>query len=195
VFSAIAREEAKIQAGDGAHLSTQTTLDRGEAIAGGGLVFCATCRQKFAVLEVLHGKGKTGDRVLEYGLVEKTEGFPLPEVQEPIPGGAKIILLMRDKEAVLKALPDTPENRKAVQTVLSEQKGKQVEPGPDAADHKAADVLLIAGWLTGKDSAQAFAKPFGDSRCVPDGQDALLHTDIPAVKPPAGMKGLNYEMA
>jgi uncharacterized protein (TIGR03066 family) len=193
VLAAVAKDKAEIQSRHAAHLSTQTTLAKGEVIEGGGSVFFARCRQKFQVLEILHGNGKPGDRVLEYGFVEKTEGFPLPAVQEPIPPGAKCVLLMGDKGNILQALPDTQENRKAVRTVLPEQKRKEVEPDPPAPAHKASDVALIANWVCGNDPAKAFAKPFGDSKCLTDGKDPLLYTDIPGVKTPAGMKAVNYE--
>jgi hypothetical protein len=195
VLAAVAREKAEIHSRSAAHLSTQMTLAKGEVIEGGGYVFYAQCRQKFQVVEILHGKSKPGDRVLEYGFVEKTEGFPLPAVQEPIPAGVKLILLLGEKGNILKALPDTQENRKAVRTVLSQPKGKTVEAVPPALAHKAADVELIANWLCGNDPGKVFAKPFGDSKCLIDSKDPLLYTDISGVKAPAGMKAVNYEFA
>jgi len=66
---------------------------------------------------------------------------------------------------------------------------------PPAPAHKASDVALIANWLCGNDPVKAFTKPFGDSKCLADGKDPLLYTDIPGVKPPAGMKAVNYEFA
>lgn len=195
VLAAVAKEKVEILSRNAAHLSTQTTLGKGEVIEGGGYVFFARCRQKFQVLEILHGNGKLGDIILEYGIVEKTEGFPLPAVQEPIPPGVKFLLLMGEKGNILKALPATQENRKAVRTVLSEPKEKKVEPDLPASAHEASDVVLIANWVCGNDPAKAFTKPFGDSKCLSDGKDPLLYTDIPDVKPPAGMKAVNYEFA
>jgi hypothetical protein len=65
---------------------------------------------------------------------------------------------------------------------------------PSAAPaHQAADVVLIANWLCGNDPAKAFAKPFGDSKCLTASKDSLLYTDIPGVKTPASMKAVNYE--
>jgi hypothetical protein len=127
VVVAVARHKAEIHGRRAAHLSTQTTVGKGEVIEGGGYVFYAQCRQKFQVLEILRGQGKPGDRVLEYSFLEKTEGFPLPPVQEPIPAGEKLILLLGKKGNFLKALLDTEENRKAVLT-LSEPKKKEAEP-------------------------------------------------------------------
>ena len=190
VLAAVAKKKAEIQSRHAAHLSTQRTLDQGEVVVGGGYVVFAQCRQRFQVLEVLRGDGKPGDRVLEYGFVEKTEGFPLPGIQEPIPAGAKVILLIGEKGDVLKALPDTQENRKAVRHVLPERKRKESEP---ASAPRTSDVVLIADWLCGKDPVKAFAKPFGDSKCLTDAREPLLYTDIPGVKTPAGMKAVNYE--
>jgi uncharacterized protein (TIGR03066 family) len=191
VLVAVAREKAEIQSRQAAHLSTQRTSGEGEVIEGGGYVFFAQCRQRFQVAEILHGHGKPGDRVLEYGFVEKTEGFPLPPVQGPIPAGVKLILLIGEKGSILKALPDTQENRKAVLTVLSEQKGEEVKPAPA---HKPSDVVLIANWVCGNDPDKAFAKPFGDRKFPTDAKDPLLYTDISEVKAPAGMKAVDYEV-
>jgi uncharacterized protein (TIGR03066 family) len=127
VVVAVAKDKAEIQSRQATHVTTQTTLGKGEVIEGGGYVFFAQCRQKFQVVEILRGQGKPGDRVLEYTYVEKTEGFPLPPVQEPIPADVQLILLMGEKGNILKALPDTQESRRAVLTVLPEQKGKEVE--------------------------------------------------------------------
>src|SRR5262249_53602063 len=97
VVVAVGTDMAEIQSRQAAHLSTQTTVGKGEVIEGGGYVFYAQCRQKFQVLEILRGQGKPGDRVLEYSFVEKTEGFPLPPVQEPFPADVKLILLIGEK--------------------------------------------------------------------------------------------------
>lgn len=122
VVVAVARDEAEIHGRHAAHLSTQTTVGKGELIEGGGYVFYAQCRQKFQVLEILHGQVKPGDLPLEYSIVEKTDGFPLPPVQEPIPAGVKLILLTGKKGTILKAIPESQENRKAVLAILSEPK-------------------------------------------------------------------------
>jgi hypothetical protein len=124
VLVAVAKEKAEIHTRRAAHLSTQTAIAKGDVIEGGGFVFYAECRQRFHVTEILHGPGKVGDRVLAYSFVEKTEGFPLPAVQEPIPVAVSLIILLGEKGNLLKALPDTEEHRKAVLTVLSQQKGK-----------------------------------------------------------------------
>jgi hypothetical protein len=62
-----------------------------------------------------------------------------------------------------------------------------------APTHKGSDVELIANWVYGKDSAKAFAQPFGDSKFLTDSKDPLLYTDISGVEPPTGMKAVNYE--
>jgi uncharacterized protein (TIGR03066 family) len=188
VVAAVARDKAEIQSRHAAHMSTQTTVGKGEVIEGGGYVFFAECRQRFQVVAILQGHGKPGDRVLEYGFVEKTEGFPLPPVQEPIPAGVKLILLLGEKGNLLKALPDSQQNRKAVLAVLSEQKGKE---GKSAPAHKPSDVVLIANWVCGNDPDKAFAKSFGDSMWVGVfGSDADLAKavrkaiDEPPLEPP-----------
>jgi hypothetical protein len=196
VLAAIAKDKAEIQSRHAAHRSTQTTLGKGEVIEGGGYVFSARCRQTFHVREVLHGKDRQdrpGDQVLEYGFVEKTEGFPLPAIEKSIPAGAEALLLVGEKGHVLRALPDTPENRKILRTVLSKRKGEKAEPEASAPTHKASDVMLIANWLCGNDPDKAFARPFGDSKCLTDSKDPLLYTDIADVKTPAGLKTVNYE--
>jgi hypothetical protein len=189
VVVAVARDKPDIHSRRAAHLSTQTTLGKGEVIEGGGDVFYAECRQKFQVLEILRGQGKTGDRVLEYSFLEKEDGFPLPPVQEPFSADVRLILLIGEKAKILKALPDTQENRKAVLTAVSEQKGKKVT----APAHKASDVELIANWVCGNDPDKAFAKPFGDSRSVTDAKEPLLYTDVAEVKALAGLRAVPYE--
>ena len=78
----------------------------------------------------------------------------------------------------------------AAAVVLAED---QKPADPVATIHRAADVELIADWLCGNDPAQAFAKPFGDSKILADSKDPLLYTDISGVATPAGMKAVNYE--
>jgi len=122
VVAAVAKGNVAVRDRHAAHLSTATSLGRGEMIRGGGIVIYADCRQKFQVADVLRGKGEAGERVLEYTFVEKAQGFPLPAPENPVPGGAKVILVLGEKGAVLKALPDTPENRKAVLAALDSKK-------------------------------------------------------------------------
>jgi hypothetical protein len=119
VIAGIARGKADVLTRSAAHLSTSMSVGKGEVIKGGGVVIFAHCRQKFQALDVLHGKGKAGDRTLEYEFLEKARGFPLPAPAQAIPDGAKAILLLNEKGGLLKALPDTPENRKAVRDALT----------------------------------------------------------------------------
>jgi hypothetical protein len=119
VVAAVAKGNAEVRTRTAARMSTATTLRNGQVIRGGGMVTFAHCRQKFQVREVLHGKGEAGDCALEYGFVEKAQGFPLPAPGQPIPDGAKVILLLGEKGTVLKALPDNPENRRAVRDAFA----------------------------------------------------------------------------
>jgi hypothetical protein len=59
--------------------------------------------------------------------------------------------------------------------------------------YKASDAELIANWVCGKDTGQAFDHPFGDSRFLAERNGPLLYTDIPGVAPPAVLKTVNYE--
>ena len=93
-------------------------LGDGKVVRGGGMTTSAHCRQKFQVLDVLHGKGEAEDRELEYAFVEKAQGFPLPAQERPVPDGAKVILLVDEKGNLLKSMPDTPENRKVVRAAF-----------------------------------------------------------------------------
>jgi hypothetical protein len=106
-----------------AHLSTQTSRADGTVLSGGGMVFYAHGRQKFDVADYLHGKGKVEERTIEIDYVERAQGFPLPSPKTPIPNGLKVLLLLDEKGGYVKALPDTPENRKAVAAAL--KKGKK----------------------------------------------------------------------
>lgn len=124
VLVAVAKGEAEIKSRSAAHLSTRMSVGRGETIAGGGYVFYAQLRQPFRVLEVLHGKGKAGDRILEYDIVQKTVGFPLPARQESIPAGAKVIVLLDKEGNLVKALAETQESRKAIRAIWPEVKQK-----------------------------------------------------------------------
>jgi hypothetical protein len=62
-------------------------------------------------------------------------------------------------------------------------------------DDEAADVRLIANWLCGNDPDKAFVDPFGDRSYLVESKEPLLYTDIPGVKPPSGLKVVNYELA
>ena len=99
----------------------------GEVIEGGGTVTYAYCRQKFAEREVLHGDTKAEDGVLEYGYVEKSDAFPGAREEKAIPSDARILLLLGKEGKIMKALPNTKENRDAVQSALARNKEKQKE--------------------------------------------------------------------
>jgi hypothetical protein len=121
VVVGVAKGKVEVVERHAAHLSTGMATGKGEVIRGGGIVFYADCRQKFEVTDVLHGKAKAEERVLTYTIVEKAEGFPLPSPEQALPDGAKAILLLREDGSLVKALPDTPENRKLVRAALEKK--------------------------------------------------------------------------
>ena len=99
-------------------------------------VACAYCRQKFQDMELLHGKASLEDRVLEYGYVEE-DTFPVPRNEKAIPPNAKVILWLGKDGGIVKALPNTKENREAVRLALSqaEEKAKKAaQPGTPHAE-------------------------------------------------------------
>jgi hypothetical protein len=121
VLVGVATGKAEVHDRSGAHLSTATSLGDGTVIRGGGIITYAHCRQKFQVLDILRGEGEAGGRVLEYTIVEKAVGFPLPAPEGMIPDRAKVILVLDAKGNVLKALRDTADNRKAVREAFPRQ--------------------------------------------------------------------------
>jgi hypothetical protein len=64
---------------------------------------------------------------------------------------------------------------------------------PPAPAHKASDMELIANWVCGRDPGKAFSDPFGDRELLAGQKDTLLYTDLSGVRPPDGMKAVNYE--
>jgi len=97
----------------------------GGVIRGGGTVTYAYCRQTFANMELLHGDAKVEERVLEYGYVEKSDAFPGPRGENVIPSDTKVILLLGKDGKIMKALPDTKDNRESVQLAVSRHHEKQ----------------------------------------------------------------------
>src|SRR5262245_17327631 len=72
VVRAVAASEPAVTDRHAAHMST-----RMGKIEGGGMVFSASCQQKFSVSQVLAGAGKAGERGIAYSFIESTLGFPL----------------------------------------------------------------------------------------------------------------------
>jgi hypothetical protein len=81
----------------------------------------AECRQSFAISEVLAGSISKGKLDLAYAFNEEAEGSPSPPQEVAIPIKARVIILLGADRRILKAMPDTPENRKAVQTALDDR--------------------------------------------------------------------------
>ena len=108
-------DEAKITKRDRCHMSTYME----EVGHGGGYVTFARCSQRFSVAEVLTGRGRLGELPIEYGYVEKAEGGPLPSEASPIPKGARVVLALGVSSVLLKAIPDTDENRRSIEQLVN----------------------------------------------------------------------------
>jgi hypothetical protein len=120
LWAATAEGPAKFGKSYSAHISTQMSLgDR--VIRGGGFTTSTECRQEFQIIEVVHGKAKLEKRVVDY-VVMQSRAFPGPASTQPIPAGAKALLLFGASGQFLKAIEDNPENRKAVRAALSRSK-------------------------------------------------------------------------
>ena len=113
VVVALSTNQAAISNRTVSHISTTMNLG-GETIAGGGYVTHARCRQEFRVLELLHGKKPSDNIALEYGFVEKSDAFPGPRTQSPIPVNEKVILILGETNSLLKVLPDTAQSRRRI---------------------------------------------------------------------------------
>lgn len=67
-------------------------------------------------------------------------------------------------------------------------------PDQPVADQAAADVSLIAAWLTGSDvAAGAVERPFGDAKWLTDAKDAICYTDVERVTLPRGLRRVPYD--
>jgi hypothetical protein len=119
VLRAVAASEPAIIDRHAAHMST-----RMGKIEGGGIVFSASCKQKFAVSRVLAGAGKAGEREISYSFIERTEGFPLPRPRRPVAKGQKVVLVLGVDGGLVKVLPDTDENRKEIEAVTKHIKAR-----------------------------------------------------------------------
>jgi hypothetical protein len=117
ILSCRAKKDAEIVKRHTVDESTAMDMGDGEVFRGGGLVRFAHCRQIFQTDKVFYGKSKVGDRVLEYSYVEMSEAFPMEG--KAIPKNAKVIVVLDNEDRIIKALPDTEENRKAVALALS----------------------------------------------------------------------------
>src|SRR5262245_20664874 len=109
VLRAVAASAPTIIDRHAAHMST-----RMGDIQGGGMVFSATCKQKFSVSQVLAGAGKVGERDISYSFIQRTQGFPLPLPRRPVAKDEKVVLVLGVDGALVKVLADTDENRKEI---------------------------------------------------------------------------------
>jgi hypothetical protein len=120
VVAATATGPVKLGKSYSAHISTQMNIgDR--VIRGGGFTTTTECRQEFQVTEVLQGKARLEKREVDYSIMD-SRAFPGPASTRPIPAAAKAILLFGKNADLLKAIEDTPENRRAVKDALSPKK-------------------------------------------------------------------------
>lgn len=67
-------------------------------------------------------------------------------------------------------------------------------PTTAPATNPAADVSLIAAWLTGSDAAAGtFSRPFGDAPWLTKAKDAILYTDVGGVTVPQCLRAVPYD--
>jgi len=67
-------------------------------------------------------------------------------------------------------------------------------PTTAPATNPAADVSLIAAWLTGSDTAaDTFGRPFGDAAWLTKAKDAILYTDVVGVTVPQCLRAVPYD--
>ena len=146
VLRAIAESKPATIKRSAAHMSTGMGK-----IKGGGMVFWATCKQKFSVSQVLAGAGKVGEREISYTFIERIMGFPLPGPERPVAKGDKVVLVLGVDGSLVKVLPDTDENPKEIEAVI-----KYIKARPPAA----LALLKAVGWFTLKIE---YHGPKGDS--------------------------------
>jgi len=119
VLRAVAAAEPAIVARHSAHMST-----RMGKIAGGGMVFSATCKQKFSVSQVLAGDGKAGERDVASSFIQRAQDFPLPRPTRPVAKGENVVLVLGVDSSLVKVIPDTDENRKQIEVITKYVKGR-----------------------------------------------------------------------
>lgn len=119
VVRAVAASGPAITDRHAAHLST-----RMGQIEGGGMVFSASCKQKFSVSQVLAGAGKAGERGITYSFIESAVGFPLPRPSRPVAKGEKVVLVLSADGSLVKVITDTDENRKEIEAVTEYVKAR-----------------------------------------------------------------------
>src|SRR5262245_11349407 len=108
VVGAVAASEPAITDRHATHRST-----RMGKIEGGGMVFSASCKQKFAVSQVLAGAGKARELEIAYSFLERAQGFPLPRPTRPVAKGEKVVLVLDVDGRLVKVLPDPAGSREA----------------------------------------------------------------------------------
>jgi hypothetical protein len=134
VVRAVAVSEPAIIDRHAAHMST-----RMGKIQGGGMVYWASCKQKFSVSQVMAGGGTTGDREVAYAFIQRTQGFPLPRPTRPVAKGDQVVLVLGVDGSLVEVIPDTDENREQIKVI-----SKYIEVRPPAAQA----LLKVMGLFT-----------------------------------------------
>lgn len=183
VLRVVAIEPAAIVRRSAAHVSTQTALPDGSVTQGGGTIHYAECQQHFDVREVLVGEAETGKRKLTYRYVEKTSGFPLPQIERAVPEDFAGLVLVGREGRIQKVFADTLKNRETISAAIEAAK----------KDQQAADVELIVAWLLNQDDQKVFPQGFGDSRILTDAKDTILYSDVDRVHVPKSLRSVPYE--
>lgn len=148
IVRAKAVDEASIQQRRTVHYSTAMDLGGGEMLRGGGPIDYLECRQTLRVVGVLAGLRRPEKLTLNYSVVDRSERFPgRRQEEQPIPKGAEVILVLHPSGMLNKALPDTAENRKAVDEATA------------AAEKHSLD-RLIAATKYDRRTAEDSARPF-----------------------------------
>src|SRR5262249_35174350 len=91
---------------------------------GGGMVFSASCKQKFSVSQVMAGAAKAGEREVAYSFIERVQGFPLPRAARPVAKGENVVLVLGADGALVKFIPDTDGHRKEIEAVTEYVKAR-----------------------------------------------------------------------
>ncbi len=120
VVVALSTNHTAISNRSSSHITTEMNRG-GKTIPGGGYMTCARCRQEFRVVELLHGKKASDNIALEYGFVEKSDAFPGPRTESPIPANEKVILILGETNSLLKVLPDTVQSRRRIKEMHNQR--------------------------------------------------------------------------
>ena len=129
----------------------------GTGIDAGGDITYAECRQTFEVTEVICGDTWLGERDIAYEYVEEATTVIIhPWVEQAIPAGAEVILLLDERGRIVKALPDTEANRDAVAGFVDAVLENARAPKAFAAFLDGLDALTIYVRYVGRGDANEY---------------------------------------